>query len=136
MTLKLQDGGLERKMSDARTAWNTTKLKLHLYSNNFSPTTSTVIGDYTECTFPGYSSQDISNWAAPVTTSHVTQMLADAITFTRSTTGTSQNVYGYFVTNAAGSVPYWGELDPAGPRVLTSAGDSVTVTPQLTDQSL
>lgn len=136
MALKIQDGGLSRKMADVRAAWNTTNLKLHLYSNNVTPTTASVLGDFTECTFAGYAAQSIVNWTAPSITSHVATIGADPLTFTRSTTGTSQNVYGYYVTDAASAVLYWAELDPSGPKVVTNAGDSITITPQITDQSL
>lgn len=136
MSLKFVDAGLQRKLTDLASAWNTTKLKLHLYSNNFTPTTSSTVGSFTECTFAGYSAQDIDGWAYDTVASHVADMLASAKTFTRSTTGTSQNIYGYYVTDQAGTTLYFAELDPAGPRVVTNAGDSYTVTCKITDQDL
>jgi len=117
-------------------AWNGTKLKMHLFQNNFTPTTSSVLANFTECTFAGYAAQDISSWGASVVVGHVATMTAAPNTFTRSTTGAAQDVYGYYITNQAGSLLYWAEKDPVGPRVVTNAGDSVTVTAALTDQSL
>jgi hypothetical protein len=131
-----QDGGLERKMADIRAAWNTTKVKVHTYSNNFTPTTASILANFTENTYAGYAAQDISNWGAPSTAAHVTTIQGDPNTFTRSTTGAAENVYGYFVTDQAGTTLYYAEKDPGGPRVLTNAGDSVTITPKVTDQSL
>jgi len=136
MSLVFQDDGLIRKMGDVRAAANATKYKMHLYSNNFSPTTASVLANFTECTFAGYAAADCSNWTAPTVTSHVATIQADANTFTRSTTGSSQNVYGYYITDQAGTTLYYAELDPSGPRVVTNAGDSVTITPKITDQSL
>jgi len=135
MTLVLQDGGLTRKLEDLRAAWNSTALKMHLYSNNFTPLVTSVVGDFTECTFSGYSSQNIVTWGAASVASHIGKIQAAPITFTRSTSGASQNVYGYYVTDAAGTVLEWAELDPSGPRVLTNAGDSVTITPVMQDQN-
>jgi len=136
MTLVLQDDGLLRKMEDVRAAWNTTKLKVHLYKSNTTPTTASVLGDFTECDFAGYAAQDISTWGAAAVAAHVCSMVAAANTFTRSSTGAAQNVYGVFVTNQASTVLYYAERDPNAPRVLTNAGDSETYTARITDQDL
>lgn len=136
MSLVMADGGLELKMSGARAAWNSTHLKMHLYKTNVTPTTSSTVGSFTECDFAGYAAQDLINWTAPSTTGHVTTIQADPLTFTRSTTGTVQNVYGYYITDSAGTTLYWAELDPAGPRTVTNSGDTVTVTAKITDQTL
>lgn len=136
MSLKFVDAGLQRKLTDLASAWNSTKVKLHLYKTNVTPTTSSTVGSFTECDFAGYAAQDIANWAYDTVASHVADMKADPNVFTRTSTGTSQNVYGYYVTDQAGTTLYFAELDPAGPRVLTNAGDSYTVTPKVTDQDL
>jgi hypothetical protein len=136
MSMKIVDAGLQRKLTDLASAWNTTKLKLHLYKNNVTPTTSSTVGTFTESTFAGYAAQDIAGWAYDTVASHVADMTATANTFTRSTTGTAENIYGYFVTDQAGTTLYFAELDPAGPRVVTNSGDSYTVTPKMTDQDL
>jgi hypothetical protein len=136
MTMKIVDAGLQRKLTDLASAWNSTKLKLHLYKSNTTPTTSSTVGSFTECDFAGYAAQDISGWAYDTVSAHVADMTASANTFTRSTTGTAQNVYGYFVTDQAGTTLYFAELDPSGPRVLTNSGDSYTVNPKMTDQDL
>lgn len=136
MTLVLQDGGLTRKLEDLRAAWNITALKMKLYSNNFTPTNASVLGNFTECNFAGYAAQNIVTWGAASITAHVGKITAAPNTFTRSTTGAAQNVYGYFVTDAAGAVLEWAELDPAGPRVVTNAGDSVTITAVMQDQNV
>jgi hypothetical protein len=123
-------------LTDLASAWNSTKVKLHLYSNNHTPTTSDTVSNYTECTFTGYAAQDVSGWSYDTVASHVADMIATANTFTRTATGTSQNIYGYYVTDAAGTTLYFAELDPAGPRVVTNNGDTYTVTCKITDQVL
>lgn len=135
MTLVLQDGGLTNKLEQCRANWNSTALKMHLYKNNVTPATTSVLGDFTECDFAGYAAQNIVTWGAASVTAHVGKITAAANTFTRSSTGTAQNVYGYYITDAASAVLEWAELDPAGPRVVTSAGDSVTVTAVMQDQN-
>jgi hypothetical protein len=135
MTLVIQDGGLTNKLEGLRTKWNAAAVKMHLYSNNFTPLVTSVLGDFTECTFAGYAAQDIITWGAAAVAAHIGKITAAPNVFTRSTTGAAQNVYGYYVTDAANAVLEWGELDPAGPRVVTSAGDSVTVTAVMQDQN-
>lgn len=136
MALVLQDEGLKRKLEDCRAAWNASALKMHLYKTNVTPTTASVVGNFTECDFAGYAAQDIITWGAASVTSHVAKITAAANTFTRSSTGAAQNIYGYFITNAAGSLLYWAELDPSAPRTVTNIGDSVTVTAVMQDQTL
>lgn len=135
MTLVIQDGGLTNKLEQLRARWNATALKLHLYQNNFTPLVTSVLGDFTESTFAGYSAQDLVTWGAASVAAHVGKIQAAANTFTRSTTGASQNVYGYYVTDAASAVLEWGELDPAGPRAIINAGDTYTVTCVMQDQN-
>src|SRR5262249_55847391 len=103
MTLKLVDTGLQRKLTDLASAWNSTPLKLHLYKSNTTPTTSSTVGSFTESTFPGYAAQNITGWAYDTVAAHVADMIATMNTFTRSTTGTAENVYGYYVTDSAGT---------------------------------
>lgn len=136
MTLKMADDGIRDKLERARAAWNTTALRLHLFKSNTTPTTSTVIGDFTEADFPGYAAVDIITWAAATVAAHVATIAAALRTFTRSTTGAVQNIYGYYVTNNANTILWWSERDPNAPIPLTNAGDSYTITPQLTDQDL
>lgn len=135
MSLKLVDAGISNRLTQLQTNWNATPLKLHLYSNNQTPTTSSVIGDFTECTFAGYAAQNLTTWTAPSVAAHVASMTAAALTFTRSTTGALQNIYGYYVTTSGGTL-LWAEIFSDAPRVVTNAGDSLTVTAAMSDQDL
>lgn len=136
MTLKLADNGCKQRLEAARSVWNTTALKLHLYKTNVTPTTSSVLGDFTECDFAGYAAQSVVTWGAASLAAHVAAIVAAANTFTRSTTGSGQTVYGYYVTDNGITILLWAELDPAAPITLTNSGDSYTVTLKLTDQDL
>lgn len=125
-------------MLEARANWNVTALKLHLYKNNFTPLITSVLADYTESTFAGYAAQSITGWTAATITANIAKMLADAKTFTRSSTGATENVYGYYVTDNGSTIALWGERDANAPIPLTNLGDSYTVTPALAakDQSV
>lgn len=136
MSLVLADNGCSTILSELRTNWNSTAIRIHLFKSNTTPSTASVIGDFTEADFAGYSAQNLVTWAAPSVTSHVARMTAANRTFTRSTTGTAQNIYGYYVTDNSDTVLLWAERDGAAPIVLTNAGDSYTITPALSQQDL
>src|SRR5436189_2973693 len=124
----MADNGSKQVLSEARTTWNTTALKLHLFVNNITPTTSNVIGDFTEASFTGYAAASIVTWAAPSVAAHIASMSPASVTFTRTATGTVQTVYGYYVTDNANTVLYWSERDANAPINITNNGDSYTVT--------
>ncbi len=105
-------------------------------SSNTTPTTATVLGDLTECDFAGYAAVNVTGWTAPSVAAHVATMTAAPKTFTRSSTGASQNIYGYYVTDSGSTVLYWAERDGNAPIVVTNLGDSYTVTPAMTEQDL
>lgn len=136
MTLVLADLGCVQRLTECRTNWNATALKLHLFKSNTTPTTSSVLGDFTESDFAGYASQTIITWTAPAMAAHVASMVAAARTFTRSSTGASQNIYGYYVTDNGSTILLWAERDANAPIVVINNGDSYTVTPAMTDQDL
>lgn len=136
MSLVLADNGLSAILSELRTNWNATAIRIHLFKSNTTPTTSSVLGDFTEADFAGYAALNLITWAAPSVTSHVGRMTAATRTFTRSTTGAAQSIYGYYVTDNSDTVLLWAERDGAAPIVLTNAGDSYTITPALSEQDL
>jgi hypothetical protein len=108
---------------------------LHLFTNNVTPTDSTVLADLTECTTPGYAPITLtsSNWtvgqSAGVTTASYTEK-----TFSFSTTGIS---YGYYVTDATpggGGGPFllWLERFSGAPFEVPDGGGSISITAKLT----
>ena len=102
---------------------------LHLYQNNHTPADADTVSAYTECTFAGYAAQSITGWTTPTATGHVSRSTATKLTFTRTSTGTTQTVYGYYVTDAGGTNLLWAELDPSSPIPITNNGDTYAVTP-------
>lgn len=104
-------------------------LVLRLYSNNITPADTDTAGTYTEATFAGYSAITLTgaSWGAGSggTTTFAQQ------TFTRSSTGATENIYGYYVTQATSGVLIWSERDAAAPAAMTNAGDNIKLTPTL-----
>jgi len=102
---------------------------LKLYSNNITPSDTDTAVTYTEATFPGYTAITLtgSSWGAG--SGGVTSFAQQ--TFTRSTTGTAENIYGYYVVQAVSGILMWSERDASAPFACTNAGDNIKVTPTL-----
>lgn len=105
-------------------------LVLRLFTNNVTPADTDVAGTYTEATFAGYSPITLTgaswNNASGGTISYGSQQ-----TFTRSSTGTTENVYGYFVTQATTGLLVYSERDGAAPFAVTNNGDAIKITPTI-----
>jgi hypothetical protein len=115
---------------------NGAHVRIKLYKNNLTPTTATVLGDLVECDFAGYVNQEMTGWSVTGVSGHVVSVAADSKTFTRTSTGAAQSVYGYYVTDLASALLLWCERDSLAPRDLIAAGDTYTVVPAMTDQDL
>lgn len=106
--------------------------KLKLYSSNTTPAETDTDATYTEATFAGYAAITLtgSSWTvtggAPTSASYAQQ------TFTRSSTGATENQYGYFVVQATAGVLMWAERFSDGPYAVTNNGDNVKITPAIT----
>lgn len=106
-------------------------LLLKLYCTNVSPADTDTVSSYTACTGGGYADKTLTNGSWTITTGDDP---SDAVyaeqtyTFTGALT-TNGTIYGYFVTNAAGTVLIWAELFSS---TFTPAnnGDNVKVTPK------
>jgi len=104
---------------------------LRLFKNDHVPDEADVNGSYTEANFSGYASQALSTWnAAFLNDDDKGEIDADPKTFTHNGGGTSNTVYGAYVTNNAGDVIYAERFD--APRVLSASGDSITYTARIT----
>jgi hypothetical protein len=86
---------------------------------------------FTEANFAGYAAKTLTggSWvttqADPSTATYAQQ------TFTRTSTGTVQNIYGYYVTRTSDGVLMWYEKF-AGVLSVTANGDAIVITPTLT----
>jgi hypothetical protein len=140
-TLFINDDGLKRAL-DIKTGAGGGSLgtgTLRLFTAPTSVSQPNVLGDFTEATFAGYSPPTLigPTWAVATLTAHVASSTYGAnVTFTRSTTGAPQSIFGWFLTDAAKTKLYACALFASGPFTVTNAGDSITVVPTLTEQSL
>lgn len=103
---------------------------IHLYSNNLTLSSSTVLGDFVECTFSGSQSKTLSFWTdAAIINGQAQTFSTNTYWVCNSTPGTPENIYGYYVTNTDDDKLYWCEEDPNGPKVISVAGDFYQIVP-------
>ena len=102
--------------------------KLKLYSDNITPDDDSVPGSFTECAIAGYAAKTLTgaSWTVETSESVTTGSYAEQ-TFSFTGSGT---VYGYFVTDNAGTTLIWAEKFAAA--IPITSGDSIAVTPQIT----
>ncbi len=106
-----------------------TNTDLHLYSNNLTPSSTTVIGDVTEVASGGYAAITLtsSSWTVATSGGGVTTASYAEQTFNITTSST---IYGYYVTNLAGDL-LWVERFTAAPFQLPGSGGQVLITTQV-----
>ena len=129
MALVLFNAGAAEIMSRAVNKSATGDLKLKLYKSNTTLSKATVIGDLTLADFTGYADASFTgaNWSVTTANPSVTSYAKQ--TFTSTAGSQNQDVYGYVVTNSAGTVALWGETFSDGPYNIVNNGDKIEVTP-------
>jgi hypothetical protein len=104
---------------------NTPTLQIHLFDNALAAFNDfTVMSDVSECTFTGYAPVT-PTWSPCGLSGTVASSTAGTANFTYGGASTTV-VYGFFITDAGGTVWYGGNLFP-GPVTL----DPVTTTLQV-----
>jgi hypothetical protein len=141
----LCDDGIQRSL-DSVTGKATTPIGnqvLRLVKATFTGSKTRVIGDFSpqatfEANFAGYAAITLtgSTWPSASVAANVASSAYGNQTFTRSSTGTAQTIYGWILTDSGFTKLYANCVFTAGPYTLTNNGDSITVNPQLTEQSL
>lgn len=103
---------------------------LRLFQNNITPADSDTAATYTESTFPGYSAITLTgaSWSAA---SGGSISYGSQQTFTCSGSA-SQNVFGYYITQASSGILLWSERDASAPFAIANSGDAVKLTPVIT----
>jgi len=102
---------------------STETLKLKLYTNNFTPTSLSVLTDFTEATGGGYAEKSLSA-SAWTMTGNAISTTPQLFTFT----GSVGSVYGYYLVGATSGKLIASEKFTSGPFNVASNGDSITVT--------
>lgn len=106
---------------------------LRLFSNNVTIDKNTVVAGLTEATFTGYVPIPLArgSWVSPVTVADraVTTYTSTSSVFT-ATVGTSNTIYGYYVTDDVTGTCLWAENFPAPLSMI--AGATLTILPTFT----
>jgi hypothetical protein len=106
---------------------------LHAYSNVFTPSPLAVIGDFTECTFPGYAKKTaLTGWAKAFDSASGSYRCYQPTqqVFTAGTLTATQTVAGVYVTDSTDATLYgWMSFD--SPLVMRALNDAVIVDVEL-----
>lgn len=108
---------------------------LDLYQNNHVPAVNDTNASYTVADFSGYAQVTLNGfWGSPYINGNGQAEIDNVdATFTHNGGGTSNTIYGIYVSNASGDVQY-AERFPA-PIVMASLGDTIDYTPKFTAAS-
>lgn len=106
-----------------------TNVVMHLYTSNTTPAAADTVATYTEATDGNYAAATLTggNWSVSAVAGVGTAEYAQQ-TFSFGGTAT---VYGYYVTDTAGTTLLWAERFSAASTFGTNGG-TVNVTPKIT----
>jgi hypothetical protein len=96
--------GAEVKFQDAITTALLTAAKIKLFQNDVNPNPNTVIGDLTEATFSGYLAATATWGATFLNSDGKAEADAPSHMFARAAGATSNDIFGYWVEDAAGNL--------------------------------
>jgi hypothetical protein len=132
MALKIPDVSQLTWLDSLRSVFNGAGLVVRLFKNNYTPVAGSVIASFTSADFSGYTPGALGTLAAAATVGGKASSTAGtANTWTKSG-ATGNDIYGYYVTNAAGTVLYWAERGAGAPYSLNTNGEGLSVTPVIT----
>jgi hypothetical protein len=128
MALVIPDVGEVVLLSNMLNKVAPTNTVLRLYSNNLTPSSTTVLGDITQVTATGYSAITLTaaTWTV-ATTLGVTTASYPEQTFNITAAAT---VFGYYITNVGGDL-LWIERFTAAPFQLPGSGGQILITAQI-----
>lgn len=129
MTLVVPDVGEVLLLGYMLNKVEPTEVKLHLYTNDYTPVEGSVVGDFTEAVAAGYAAIELAgaSWTIATDTGVTTASYAQqTFTFTAASTN-----YGYYVTNNDGSQVLWAERFSDAPHTLPSGGGTEKITVKL-----
>lgn len=105
--------------------------QLRLYKNNYTPVDSSTFLNFVECNFQDYAAIDLDSWSAATQDGAGNSYAEHAMeTFVKGTGGTTNQAFGYYVTNSDPQV-LWAERFDPGPIDFLVAGDSLDITARL-----
>lgn len=113
--------------------------KLRLFQNNVLCSDSTLLSAFVEANFPGYAAITWASgdWNAITITAHVANTTpVSAFAFECTGGGSSQNIYGWYLTDSTGAYLLACCTFAAGPYPVVNNGDAVNCEPTMTGQSV
>lgn len=129
MTLKIPLASDLVQLTQLKPLWNT--LTLHLFKNNFVPDENSDVTDFVQANFSGYASQATTTWGIPfidVDRGRMNEVIHD---FVHNGGGVSNDIYGYYMLYADGSLAFAERNDlapvPVGPTVTYSVLPTYTL---------
>ncbi len=105
-------------------------LVLKLYSNNVTPSETSVAGDFTECAFDGYAAVTMSAWPGSAIVSGEAVSTQPIIVFLQTGTVTNDTVFGYFVVDGSNNLQYADRNTFMSGVAMDTAGKTYTVKPR------
>lgn len=127
MALTVPSAGANEILTRALNKGATGDVKLKLFTNNLTVGDGNVVGDVTESTGTGYAAETLAGASWTITGDQASYA---QVTFTY--TGAEANVYGYYITNSAGTILLWVEKFTDGPYSIPAGGGTIKVTPTIT----
>lgn len=103
-------------------------LILHLFTSNTTPAEGDTVSTYSEMSGMGYASKTLTGSSWTIQTDGGTSTASYPQQSFDLTSGAGASVYGYFVTNAAGTILMWAERFSDGPYTIPTGGGSVKIT--------
>jgi hypothetical protein len=133
VAIKVVNQGLLAMLDELTAQWG--GFLLHLYKNDYTLIAASLLANLTEADFSGYAPQVVGGWTvAALLAGHGSSNATDVV-FTNSTGVVGNNIYGYYVTNPASTVLFFGDRDPAAPAPMLLAGQGYIVGVTFTDVS-
>lgn len=135
MAIKVPDVGEVNLMDILRAAMNGLGMRIRLNKNDKTPADADVLGDYTEADFSGYAVGVLGNMGFPSTAGGKAITVGDPVSFVHNGGATPNDIYGYYITDTAGTLLYWAERFTTPPINMSANGNRIIVTPQLTGKT-
>jgi hypothetical protein len=82
----------------------------HLYWTTVTPTPASVVGDFSEVVWTGYAPQSTNTWSSAALVGDIAFTDSGLMSFPVTSGGTGNTVFGYYVTDAGGTVLRFAEL--------------------------
>lgn len=132
MALNVPNTGAQYLLRCALGDLATGNLLLKLYTNDVTPGETDTTATYTVASGNGYADKTLTDGSWTVTNADPAVATYDGGDQVFNFTGALGNVYGYYVTDAAGTTLVWSERFTGAPFNVQNNGDTITITLQLT----